>query len=100
MKSNLQVDYIQQHIIIRWQGRIARLCEIQYMHTHTHTNASGIGWLGWQGRIRGYVQFNKYTHTHTHKGGITTPLLQYIVRFDRGGETFGFGGGGYKESWL
>ena len=34
------------------------------------------------------------------KGGITTPLLQYIARFDGGGEIFGFGGGGYKESWL
>ena len=34
------------------------------------------------------------------EGGITTPLLQYIARFDVGGEIFGFEGGGYKESWL
>ena len=32
------------------------------------------------------------------EGGITTSLLQYIARFDGGGEMFGFGGGGYKES--
>ena len=31
---------------------------------------------------------------------MTTPLLQYLARFDGGGEIFGFGGGGYKESWL
>ena len=30
---------------------------------------------------------------------MTTPLLQYVARFDGGGEIFGFGGGGYKESW-
>ena len=30
---------------------------------------------------------------------MTTPLLQYVARFDRGGEIFGFGGGGCKESW-
>ena len=34
------------------------------------------------------------------EGGITTPLLQYIARFDGGGDIFGFGGRGYKESWL
>ena len=34
------------------------------------------------------------TRTHTHT------LLQYVARFDEGGEIFGFGGGGYKESWL
>ena len=28
-----------------------------------------------------------------------TPLLQYVARFDRGGEIVGFGGGSYKESW-
>ena len=31
-------------------------------------------------------------------GGITTPLLQYVARFDREGEIVGFGLGGYKES--
>ena len=30
---------------------------------------------------------------------MTTPPLQYVARFDGGGEIFGFGGGGYKESW-
>ena len=30
---------------------------------------------------------------------MTTPLLQYVARFDGGGDIFGFGGGGYKESW-
>ena len=30
---------------------------------------------------------------------MTTPLLQYVARFDGGGEILGFGGGGYKESW-
>ena len=30
---------------------------------------------------------------------MTTPLLQYVARFDGGGEIFGFEGGGYKESW-
>ena len=30
---------------------------------------------------------------------MTTPLLQYVARFDGGSEIFGFGGGGYKESW-
>ena len=30
---------------------------------------------------------------------MTTPLLQYVARFDGGGENFGFGGGGYNESW-
>ena len=30
---------------------------------------------------------------------MTTPLLQYVARFDVGGEIIGFGGGGYKESW-
>ena len=30
---------------------------------------------------------------------MTTPLLQYVARFDGGGEIFWFGGGGYKESW-
>ena len=39
---------------------------------------------------------NIHTHTHT---GMTTPLLQYVARFDGGSEIFGFGGGGYKESW-
>ena len=29
---------------------------------------------------------------------MTTPLLQYVARFDGGGEIFGFEGGGYKES--
>ena len=33
------------------------------------------------------------------EGGMTTPLLQYVARFDGGGEIFGGGGGGYKESW-
>ena len=33
------------------------------------------------------------------EGGMTTPLLQYVARFDGGGKIFGFGGGGYKESW-
>ena len=33
------------------------------------------------------------------EGGMATPLLQYVARFDEGGEIFGFGGGGYKESW-
>ena len=33
------------------------------------------------------------------EGGMTTPLLHYVARFDGGGEIFGFGGGGYKESW-
>ena len=33
------------------------------------------------------------------EGEMTTPLLQYVARFDGGGEIFGFGGGGYKESW-
>ena len=33
------------------------------------------------------------------EGGMTTPLLQYVARFDGGGEILGFGGGGYKESW-
>ena len=34
------------------------------------------------------------------EGGMMTPLLHYVARFDGGGEIFGFGGGGYKESWL
>ena len=34
------------------------------------------------------------------EGGTTTPLLQYVAWFDGGGEIFGFGGGGYKESSL
>ena len=34
------------------------------------------------------------------EGGIMTPLLQHIARFDGEGEILGFGGGGYKESWL
>ena len=29
---------------------------------------------------------------------MTTPLLQYVARFDGGGEILGFEGGGYKES--
>ena len=29
---------------------------------------------------------------------MTTLLLQYVARFDGGGEIVGFGGGGYKES--
>ena len=33
------------------------------------------------------------------EGGTTTPLLQYIARFDGGGENLGFGGRGYNESW-
>ena len=33
-------------------------------------------------------------------GGTTTPLLQYVVRFDGGGEVVGFGGGGYKKRRL
>ena len=31
-------------------------------------------------------------------GGMTTPLLQYVARFDGGGEIVGLGEGGYKES--
>ena len=27
------------------------------------------------------------------------PLLQYVARFDEGGEIVGLGGGGYKKSW-
>ena len=30
---------------------------------------------------------------------MTTPLLQYFVRFDGGAEIVGFGRGGYKASW-
>ena len=30
---------------------------------------------------------------------MTTPLLQYVARFVRGGEIIGFGRGGYKDSW-
>ena len=33
------------------------------------------------------------------EGGMTTPLLQYVARFDGEGENFGFGEGGSKESW-
>ena len=33
------------------------------------------------------------------EGGMTVPLLQYVARFDVGGEIFGIGGGEYKESW-
>ena len=33
------------------------------------------------------------------EGGMMTPLLQYVARFDGRGEIFGFGGGGYKKSW-
>ena len=33
------------------------------------------------------------------EGRMTTPLLQYVARFDGGGEIFGFGGGGYNLSW-
>ena len=29
---------------------------------------------------------------------MTTPLLQYVARFDGGGEIVGFGGGGCKEN--
>ena len=29
---------------------------------------------------------------------MSTPLLQYVARFDSGGEILGFGWGGYKES--
>ena len=29
---------------------------------------------------------------------MTTPLLEYVARFDGGGEIVGFGGGGYQES--
>ena len=32
-------------------------------------------------------------------GGMTTALLQYVARFDGGGEIVGFGREGYKESW-
>ena len=32
------------------------------------------------------------------EGGMMTPLLQCVARFDRGGEIFGFEGGGYNES--
>ena len=32
-------------------------------------------------------------------GGIITPPLQYIARFEGGGEIVGFGEGGYNESW-
>ena len=48
------------------------------------------------------VQNEREVNTHTHQGeegGMTTPLLQYVARFDGGGEIFGFGGGGYKVSW-
>ena len=31
---------------------------------------------------------------------MTTPLLQYVAQFGGGGEIFGFGGGGFKESWV
>ena len=30
------------------------------------------------------------------EGGMATPLLQYVARFDGGGEIFGFGGGGLQ----
>ena len=30
---------------------------------------------------------------------MTTPLLEYVARFDGGGEIVGFGGGNYKGSW-
>ena len=32
-------------------------------------------------------------------GGMMTPLLQYVARFDGGGGFVEFGEGGYKESW-
>ena len=31
-------------------------------------------------------------------GGMTIPLLQYVARFDGGGEIVGFGGGGDNKS--
>ena len=30
---------------------------------------------------------------------MTTPLLQYVARFDGGGEIVGFGEGGHKKNW-
>ena len=33
------------------------------------------------------------------EGGMTIPLLQYVARFNGGGEILGFGRGEYKESW-
>ena len=33
------------------------------------------------------------------EGGMTTSLLQYVAGFDGGGEIFGLGRGGHKESW-
>ena len=32
-------------------------------------------------------------------GGMMTPLLQYVARFDGRGGFVGLGGGDYKESW-
>ena len=34
------------------------------------------------------------------EGGMTTPLLQYVARFNGGGEIFRFGGGGLSWSWC
>ena len=34
------------------------------------------------------------------EGEMMTPLLQYVARFDGGGEILGFGGGDYKKSCL
>ena len=50
-------------------------------------------------RCAGVVGTNTDWMLKGEEDGMTTPLLQYVARFDGGGEIFGFGGGGYKESW-
>ena len=49
-------------------------------------------------RCAGVVETRTNWVLKGEEGGMTTPLLQYVARFDGGGEIFGFERGGYKES--
>ena len=59
----------------------------------------GGGFLRRKKRCAGVVGTRTDWVLKGEEGGMATPLLQYVARFDGGGEIFGFGGGGYKESW-
>ena len=85
-----------------------RCVQIFLKNTHTHTHTVDVPtrafWLAGiflrrKKRCAGVVGTRTDWVLKGEEGGMTTPLLQYVAWFDGGGEIFGFGGGGYKESW-
>ena len=78
---------------------------ILYTYVNRHAGINHLGPHGWRGfsytiklRCVGVIGTRIDWVLTGGGGGMTTPPLQYVSRFDGGGEIVGFGGRGYKES--